>query len=200
MTKPKLDLKHFYDREFAEHRDVLDRTLEACREPFAHMLAGCVAAIRDGNKIMFFGNGGSAGDAQHLATELAVRYRHDRKPIAAVALTTDTSALTAIGNDMGFDMLFERQLRAIGRPGDVAIGISTSGKSANVNRALAAAHETGVVPMGLSGRDGGAMVDLANPLLVVPSDVTARIQEMHILLGQMLCNALEMELGLVPTD
>ncbi|MTI11067.1 D-sedoheptulose 7-phosphate isomerase [Curvivirga aplysinae] len=191
------ELDNFYNSEFDDHAAVVAATKDACRDGFTHMLAGCVAAIRDGNKIMFFGNGGSAGDAQHLATELAVRYVKDRAPIAAIALTTDTSSLTAIGNDMGFDALFERQVQAIGKPGDIAIGISTSGKSENVNRALIAAKKMGIQPMGLSGRDGGAMIDLCDPCIIVPSQVTARIQEMHITLGQMLCGALEIELGLV---
>ncbi|WP_420549281.1 D-sedoheptulose 7-phosphate isomerase [Curvivirga sp.] len=194
------ELDNFYNSEFEDHAAVVAATKDACRDGFTHMLAGCVTAIRDGNKIMFFGNGGSAGDAQHLATELAVRYVKDRAPIAAIALTTDTSSLTAIGNDMGFDALFERQVQAIGKPGDIAIGISTSGKSENVNRALIAAKEMGVQPMGLSGRDGGSMKNLCDPCIIIPSQVTARIQEMHITLGQMLCGALEIELGLVSRD
>ncbi len=194
---PMSALDDFFDSEFDSHADVLAATKEACRDSFTHMLAGCVAAIRDGNKIMFFGNGGSASDAQHLATELAVRYVKDRGPIAAMALTTDTSSLTAIGNDMGFDALFERQIHAIAKPGDIAIGISTSGTSKNVNRGLIAARETGVQSMGFSGRDGGDMKDLCDPCIIIPSNNTARIQEMHILLGHMLCGALEIELGLV---
>ena len=145
----------------------------------------------------FFGNGGSAADAQHLATELTVRFSKNRAPIAALALTTDSSALTAIGNDLGFDEVFARQVAALGKPGDVAIGISTSGRSNNVIRALDAARKMGLVSAALSGNDGGALKGLADPLLVVPSKVTARIQEMHITLGQMLCAALERELGLV---
>ena len=191
------ELDDYFDRELDEHTAVLEAVKATCKEPYAHMLAGWVAAIKDGNKIVFFGNGGSAGDAQHLATELAVRFKEDRAPIAALALTTDTSALTAIGNDYGFDHLFERQIRAIGQPGDIAVGISTSGRSNNVNRALVAAREVGMVPMGLSGRDGGEMLALCDAIVTVPSNTTARIQEMHITLGQMLCGALEIELGLV---
>ncbi|MDA0701939.1 MAG: SIS domain-containing protein, partial [Proteobacteria bacterium] len=155
------------------------------------------AAVRGGGKILFFGNGGSAGDAQHLATELTIRYKDDRAPIAAIALTTDSSALTAGGNDLGFDAVFSRQVEALGRPGDLAIGISTSGRSPNVLRALEVAKAGGLVAAALSGRDGGALVGLADPLLIVPSTTTARIQEMHITLGQMFCGALEIELGLV---
>jgi D-sedoheptulose 7-phosphate isomerase len=192
-----MDLTRFFRDEFAEHEAVTHETLAACEAPFTRLVAAAAAAIRGGGKILFFGNGGSASDAQHLATELTVRYVRDRAPIAAVALTTDTSALTAIGNDLGFEQLFARQLRAIGRKGDLALGISTSGKSPNVILALEAARELGITPAALSGNDGGQLKGLADPLLVVPSRTTARIQEMHILLGQMMCGALERELGLV---
>ena len=146
---------------------------------------------------MFFGNGGSASDAQHLATELTVRYIQDRPAIAAIALTTDGSALTAAGNDLGFDKLFSRQIEALGRPGDVAIGMSTSGRSPNVIEGLKMARQKGLVAAGLTGRAGGDMADLANPLLKVPHDAAARIQEMHITIGQALCGAIEIQLGLV---
>lgn len=192
-----MDLNRFFRDEFAEHAAVVRETLAACEAPFARLVAAAVASVRGGGKLLFFGNGGSASDAQHLATELTVRYVRDRAPIAAVALTTDTSALTAIGNDLGFEQLFARQLRAIGRKGDLALGISTSGKSRNVILALEAARELGITPAALSGNDGGALKGVADPLLVVPSRTTARIQEMHILLGQMMCGALERELGLV---
>ena len=192
-----MDLKAFYRAEFAEHDAVASATLAACEAAFERLVAAAAAAIRGGGKLLFFGNGGSAGDAQHLATELTVRYVKDRAPIAAVALTTDTSALTAIGNDLGFEQLFARQLRALGRKGDLALGISTSGKSRNVILALEAARAMGITAAALSGNDGGALKGLADPLLIVPSRTTARIQEMHILLGQMLCGALERELGLV---
>jgi D-sedoheptulose 7-phosphate isomerase len=192
-----MDLPAFYRTEFAEHDAVVKATLAACEAPFVRLVAAAVAAVRGGGKLRFFGNGGSAGDAPHLATELTVRYVTDRAPIAAVALTTDTSALTAIGNDLGFEQIFARQLRAIGRKGDLAIGISTSGKSRNVILALEAARELGMVAAALGGKDGGALNGLADPLLIVPSRTIARIQEMHILLGQMLCGALEKELGLV---
>jgi D-sedoheptulose 7-phosphate isomerase len=145
---------------------------------------------------MFFGNGGSAADAQHIATELTIRYKHDRVAIAAIALTTDTSALTAAGNDLGFEQIFARQIEALGKPGDVAIAISTSGKSRNVIAALEQARSMRLITAAFGGKDGGDMIPLIDHLLVVPSATTARIQEMHILLGQMLCGALEIELGL----
>jgi D-sedoheptulose 7-phosphate isomerase len=191
-----MDRQAFFKGEFEEHETVLKATLAQCEAPFMRLLDAAIAAVRRGGKILFFGNGGSAADAQHLATELTVRYIKDREPIAAVALTTDTSALTAIGNDLGFEQLFARQLRALGAKGDVALGISTSGKSRNVILALEAAREMGIVPAALSGGEGGLLKGLADPLLIVPSRTTARIQEMHIMLGQMLCGALERELGL----
>lgn len=191
------EMPAFYDSEFDEHMSVAAATRDAVRSDFADLLRLSTEVIKGGGKILLFGNGGSAGDAQHIATELTVRYVNDRAPIAAIALTTDTSALTAIGNDMGFGALFSRQIAALGRPGDLAVGISTSGRSPNVIEGLKTAKEMGLHTAGLSGRDGGDMVGLADPLLVVPSNTTARIQEMHITLGQMLCGGLEKELGLV---
>lgn len=192
-----MDINAFYSAEFDEHADVVKKTRDACADGFAELLARCTQSVRHGGKIMFFGNGGSAADCQHLATELTIRYKTDRAPIAAVALTTDTSALTAGGNDLGFENIFSRQIEAIGKPGDVAIGISTSGNSENVIRALKTAQALDIVAAALGGKDGGKLVGIADPLIIVPSDTTARMQEMHIMLGQMLCGALELELGLV---
>lgn len=197
MTK---DIMPFWHAEFSEHEEVARATRLALAVPFAQTLEACADAIRNGGKIMFFGNGGSAADAQHLATELAVRYKKDRAPIAAIALTTDTSALTAIGNDFGFTHLFARQVEAIGRKGDIAIGITTSGNSENVIRAFEAARAMGITTVGFTGRTGGKIAPLCDILLNVPSATTARIQEMHITLGQMLCGALEVELGLIAAD
>lgn len=191
------NLHNFWQSEVAEHMDIAQKTFATLAPAFEKMLDACEQSIRGGGKIMFFGNGGSAGDSQHLATELSVRYIKDRAPIAAIALTTDTSSLTAIGNDMGFDSLFSRQIEALGRKGDIAFGISTSGKSKNVLQALEAARQKGITTIGLSGRDGGQMNALCDIILIVPSNTTARIQEMHITLGQMLCGALEQRLGLV---
>lgn len=190
------DVKEFYRSEFQEHLELVKKTEEAIYEPFVELLNHCVTAIQNGNKILFFGNGGSAGDAQHLATELVVRYRHNRAPIAALALTTDTSALTAIGNDLGFDQLFARQIEALGNPGDVAIAITTSGKSPNVTLGLQMAKKKGLIPAALTGKGGGDLHSVADPMIIVPSQTTARIQEMHIMIGQMICDALEKELKL----
>lgn len=192
-----LDLHKFFAAEIAEHDAALAGVRSKLAGEFARLVEICASSVNKGGKLLFFGNGGSAADAQHLATELAVRYVADRPPIAAIALTTDSSALTAIGNDMGFDQIFARQVAALGHKGDVAIGISTSGRSRNVLLALQEAKSRGLLVAGLSGNTGGDMVGLADPLLVVPSTVTARIQEMHIMLGQMLCGALEISLGLV---
>jgi D-sedoheptulose 7-phosphate isomerase len=191
-----LDLAAFFKAEFAEHRETVQRTEAALSTAFAGLVGACVKSIRVGGKLMFFGNGGSAADAQHLATELTIRYKTDRAAIAAIALTTDTSALTAAGNDFGFDKIFARQIEALGRPGDVAIAISTSGKSPNITAAMRQAKAMKLVTAALSGKGGGELPGLADHLLVVPSDTTARIQEMHITLGQMLCGAVEIELGL----
>lgn len=191
-----MDIDQFYASEFAEHRDVVEQTAAACKEPFAELLQECVTSIQHGGKILFFGNGGSAADCQHLATELTIRYKDNRAPIAAIALTTDTSALTACGNDLGFEQIFARQIDALGKPGDIAIGISTSGQSPNVLLGLEMAKSKGIIPAAFGGKDGGKLVDIAKPLIIVPSHTTARIQEMHIMIGQMLCGALEVELGL----
>ncbi len=190
------DSRSYFESELAEHSAVLASTRDALAEDFTALVEVCATAIQSGNKLLFFGNGGSAADAQHLATELVVRFTVDRAPIAAIALTTDTSALTAIGNDFGFEALFARQLEALGNPGDVAIGISTSGRSPSVLNALDAARALKMTATGLSGGDGGDMMNHADPLLIVPSRSTARIQEMHITLGHMLCGALEIALGM----
>lgn len=191
-----MDLAAFFKAEFSEHSDVTRRSEAALSDAFAKLVQACAKSVRAGGKLMFFGNGGSAADAQHLATELTVRYKKDRGAIAALALTTDSSALTAAGNDLGFEKIFARQIEALGRKGDVAVAISTSGKSANVIAGLKQAKAMGLVTAAFGGNDGGAMPAHADHLLLVPSATTARIQEMHILLGQMLCGALEIELGL----
>ncbi|MDP2206216.1 MAG: D-sedoheptulose 7-phosphate isomerase [Alphaproteobacteria bacterium] len=191
------DTQNFWQSEFAEHAQCMQATQKNLQAPFTALLHEAATTIENGGKILFFGNGGSAADAQHLATELTVRYKTDRAPIAAIALTTDTSALSAIGNDFGFEYLFSRQVDALGRKGDLAIGISTSGNSANVIKALESCRAIGITTVGFTGETGGKMPALCDILLNVPCKTTARIQEMHIMLGQMLCGALEMKLGLV---
>ena len=186
-----MDARQFLADQFADHERTLAATRDAVAGPFLALVDACSRALEAGGKILFFGNGGSAADAQHLAAELVVRYRVNGRALAAIALTTDTSILTACSNDFTFDDIFARQVEALMKPEDVAIGISTSGNSPNVLKALAAARALGGTAAGLAGRDGGKMVGLADPLVVVPSGITARIQEMHILLGHTLCDLLE---------
>jgi D-sedoheptulose 7-phosphate isomerase len=186
-----------FESELAEHLAVAQAVRGGLAAPFAAMRKAWLSTIQGGGKILFFGNGGSAGDAQHLATELTIRYSRDRKPIAAIALTTDSSALTAGGNDLGFEKVFARQLEALGRKGDLAFGISTSGRSPNVLAAFTMARGMGIATGALTGAGPHKLADYCDHILAVPSTVTARIQEMHITLGQMLCAALEQDLGLV---
>lgn len=154
----------------------------------------CIGALRRGNKILFAGNGGSAADSQHLAGELVNRFYYDRPGVPSFALTTDTSVMTAIGNDYGYEHLFARQIEAVGVPGDVFVGISTSGRSPNILRAVQVARAKGLVTVGLTGRSGGDLAGLCDHYLRVPSDSTPRIQEGHILIGHTLCQLIEAEL------
>jgi D-sedoheptulose 7-phosphate isomerase len=153
-------------------------------------------ALRTGNKLMLCGNGGSAADSQHLAAEFTGRFVKDRRPLAALALSTDSSAMTCIANDYSFDEVFSRQLLALGRPGDCLLAISTSGNSRNVIRAVDAARSIGTTTIGLLGRDGGQLNGICDLALVVPSTTTARIQEAHIFIGHTLCAMVESRLGL----
>ena len=151
----------------------------------------CAAAILRGGKILLAGNGGSAADAQHIAAEFVGRYVKERRGLPAIALTTDTSALTAIGNDYGFERIFSRQIEALGCEGDVFIGISTSGNSPNIVKAVAAAQEKGLKTIVFSGKNGGILRGGADVSIVVPSEVTARIQEMHIFVGHTICDFID---------
>lgn len=153
----------------------------------------CIKAIKNGNKIMFCGNGGSASDSQHLAAELVGRYKKNRQSLPAIALTVDTSILTAVGNDFGFDTVFSRQVEGLGKKGDVLIGISTSGNSTNVVKAIEQAKSMGIVTVGFTGQKGGEMKNLVDYLINVPSDVANNIQEMHIAIGHILCGLVEDE-------
>jgi D-sedoheptulose 7-phosphate isomerase len=150
-----------------------------------------VAALESGRVLLFFGNGGSAADAQHLAAEFVNRFAVDRPALAALALTTDTSVLTSIANDSDFSRVFARQIEAVGRPGDVAVGISTSGRSANILEGLRAARAKRLVTVGFVGGSDGAMRDLCDHLIRVPSTVTARVQEIHIVVGHILCQIVD---------
>lgn len=177
--------------ELEGHRQTLDKTIEHLQSYIYTLCLISSEAIGRGNKILIFGNGGSAADAQHIAAELVGRYKLERRGLPAIALTTDTSALTAIANDYGYDMVFSRQIEALARPGDVVIGISTSGNSKNVINAFKSAKELGCKCIGLSGKDGGVMSKVCDVNIVVPSNNTPRIQEMHILIGHIMCQAIE---------
>ena len=189
--------KSLLEKDFDEHLLVASQTRAAVESAFEALVDACVLSVSSGGKILFFGNGGSASDAQHLSTELVVRYVTDRAAIAAIALTTDTSALTAGGNDLGFERIFSRQIEALGRPGDVAIGFSTSGKSPNVLKGLEAAKAGGLTAVAMVGANAEQVAPLADIVLSVPARASNRIQEMHILIGHTLCGALERRLGLV---
>jgi len=189
-----MSLDAFFQAELDEHAEAFIATREVIIKPFTKLVETCLTACRNGKKLVLFGNGGSAADAQHIATELIVRYEVDGAPIMAMALTTDTSVLTAVANDYSFEDIFSRQVEGLCREGDVAIGISTSGQSENIIRGLNMAKKVGAHAVGLVGRDGGRMKGLADPLVIVPATDTGRIQEMHIMLGHMLCGALEREL------
>ena len=171
-------------QQTAQAMDALTNTIEVAAKL-------CIDALKNGKKILIFGNGGSAADAQHIAAELVGRYKTERKGLPAIALTTDTSALTSIGNDYGYERIFDRQIEALADPGDVVIGISTGGSSGNVINGLQTAKELGCKPIGFSGRDGGEMNDLCDINLVVPSEDTPRIQEMHIFIGHTICHLID---------
>lgn len=192
------------NREFAELvRTRIEESIAAkqlllqdarMREVIAEAGLRLAGALRHGHKVFFFGNGGSAADAQHLAAELVGRFETDRRALAAMALNVNTSSLTAIGNDYSFDEIFSRQLEAFGAPGDVAIGISTSGNSRNVLHAIATANAHGIVTMGMTGESGGKLKALVRHCICAPSAHTPRIQEVHILAGHILCEIVEQEL------
>lgn len=174
-------------------REVLQAAID---DPaFARTIAAIVdrttAALRGGGKMLLAGNGGSAADAQHLAGEMLSRLNYDRAPAPAIALTTDTSVLTAVGNDYGYERVFERQVRGLGRKGDVFIAISTSGRSVNILRAIAAARDLGLVAIGLTGKSGGDMAALCDLCLCAPSESTPLIQQIHITAGHIICGLVE---------
>jgi D-sedoheptulose 7-phosphate isomerase len=174
-----------------ESMEVKKAFFDSHAEAVARAAELIITSIEAGGKVLIFGNGGSAADAQHIAAELVNRFNYDRPPIAAIALTTDTSILTSVGNDSSFDELFERQVRALGRRDDVALAISTSGNSQNVLRAVDAARELGIKTIALAGRDGGKLADAVDLALVVDARSTQRIQETHITIGHILCELIE---------
>ncbi len=188
-------MKQTIKDEFTSHLEAINTVINTMEEKLEAASALAVETLKNGNKILLCGNGGSAADAQHIAAELTGRYKTERRGLPGIALTTDTSALTAIGNDYGYDRVFDRQVEALANKGDLLIGISTSGNSKNIINALKVAREMGCKTLGLSGRDGGAMNELCDVNLVVPSNNTPRIQEMHILFGHTICQIIDNELS-----
>ena len=177
-------------RAFTDHLDLV-KTVAAQQEQLEHIAQAMSQTLADGHRIFWCGNGGSAADSQHLAAEIVGRFRRERRAMPSIALTTDTSILTAVGNDYGFDAIFSRQVEALGQPGDLLVGISTSGNSRNVVAALEVARAQHLRTVGFTGEGGGRMASLCDHLFAVPSRDTARVQEMHLLAGHMLCDWIE---------
>jgi D-sedoheptulose 7-phosphate isomerase len=184
-------MKNLIINSFEEHLVVVSKTKEELQDVIYHACEHIHQALQKGKKIILCGNGGSAADAQHIAAEFTGRFVKERKALAAIALTTDTSALTAIGNDYGFDKIFERQVEALALPGDILIGISTSGNSKNVINAFKKANEIGCITIGLTGNDGGIVSEICRTNIIIPSSITARTQEMHILIGHIFCSYID---------
>ena len=184
-----------FARHLTELAEVATRSARELGADIAQVAAIMRTCIERGGKLLFCGNGGSAADAQHIATEYVVRFRRNRRPVPAIALTTDTSLLTAAANDLGFEQVFERQVRALGREGDVLFLHSTSGESENLLRAARAARELGVHTVALLGKGGGRLKALVDTALVVPTDNGAHAQELHLAISHALCDVLESELS-----
>lgn len=177
--------------ELITHKRTIEKVIETLQVDIKLACKMVVEAIRKGNKIILFGNGGSAADAQHIAAEFTGRYKTERKALPAIALTTDTSALTAIGNDYGYERVFDRQLEALAKSGDLIIGISSTGNSLNVIRAFNLGRKLGCKSIGLSGKGGGKFNGICDLNIVIPSDNTPRVQEMHILIGHIICQVVD---------
>jgi D-sedoheptulose 7-phosphate isomerase len=185
-------MKDIIENEFSEHIKTAN-LLYNLTDAIANASQLCIDCLKNGGKILLFGNGGSAADAQHIAAELVGRFKVDRKGLPAIALTTDTSALTSIGNDFGYEHIFSRQVDALANKRDVVIGISTSGKSSNVNSALKVASKLNCTTIGFSGQGGGEMNNICDLNLVIPSMETPRIQESHIIIGHVICHIIDQE-------
>ena len=177
--------------ELKDHQQTIQKVIDLLSGDIEAACEMIASVIKNGNKVLLAGNGGSAADAQHIAAELTGRFVKERRALPGIALTVDTSALTAIANDYGYDVVFSRQIEALAQPGDLFIGISTSGNSQGILNAFDAAKKMGCKTLGLSGRDGGKMTGRCDLNIVVPSQITARIQEMHILIGHILCKAVD---------
>ncbi len=185
------DLNTLITQEFEAHQQSIHAVMKTMHEPLEKAAKLLIQTLQNGNKVLLCGNGGSAADAQHIAAELTGRYKSERRGLPAIALTTDTSALTAISNDYGYERVFARQVEALANKNDLLIGISTSGNSNNILLALQEAKALGCATLGLSGKDGGRMNEICDINLVVPANDTPRIQEMHILFGHILCHVVD---------
>ena len=186
-------MKTSIENAFSDHIETALRSKEQLTAQIIEACEMVIACLKNGNKVLLFGNGGSASDAQHIAAEFVGRFVKKRKSLSAMALTTDTSAITAISNDYGYDYVFARQVEGLAAQGDVIIGISTSGNSESVLSGLETARRYGCKTIGLSGRNGGKMHNHCDINIIVPSQATARIQEIHILIGHMICEAIDAE-------
>ena len=182
-------------KSFQTGTDLRNQVAQDCSENIVDAAVLITQCLRSGGKVLFFGNGGSAADAQHLAAEFVGRFQIERRPLPAIALTTDASILTAVGNDYGFEQIFTRQVQALGRPGDVAIGISTSGNSANVISAIKQAAQQDLKTIGLTGKDGGFLAKAVDVSIIIASTNVARVQECHITIGHILCELVENDLS-----
>ncbi len=191
MPEPP-NASRIFEQAIADHQVVIE-ALASQKRILEQIASEMVLAVRTGGKILWCGNGGSAADAQHLNGQFVVRFRHDRRPIPSIALTTDTSILTAASNNYGYEHIFQRQVETLARRGDLVVAISTSGNSRNVYLALEAARKIGAVTVAFTGKGGGKLAAWADFLFEVPSNDTARIQEAHILAGHILCEILELE-------
>jgi D-sedoheptulose 7-phosphate isomerase len=185
----------FIKQEFKEHIKVVESSIDSIADKVELSAQICINCLRNNGKIIIMGNGGSAADAQHIAAELVGRYKIERKGLPAIAITTDSSSITSIANDYGFDHIFDRQTEAIANANDVVIGISTGGTSKNVVNALRVANGLGCKTIGFSGKDGGDFNSLCDINLIIKSNDTPRIQELHIIIGHILCHLIELELS-----
>jgi D-sedoheptulose 7-phosphate isomerase len=190
MKNSKTLIEHFVSESIRVKKEFFETNASLVADTATRMAAG----LRDGRKVLLFGNGGSAADAQHIAAEFVGRFIPDRIPLPAISLATDTSALTALGNDYGYNTVFSRQVQALGNPGDIAIGISTSGNSPSVVEALEVARSKNLFTIGFTGQGGGKMLGKADVLFCVPTKMTPRVQETHITLGHVLCELIDREL------
>jgi len=184
-------MRSIIHNELNEHLKITNDTINSVSDLVEKAAITCIHRLKKGNKILLCGNGGSAADTQHIAAEIVGRYKTERKALSAIALTTDSSILTAVGNDFGFQYLFERQVEALAKHGDILIGISTGGSSKNVINALHSAKKIGCKLIGLSGKDGGDFNSICDVNIVIPSSNTPRIQEMHILVGHIICQLID---------